>query len=187
MSHSRRVWAQRSRTAFNRPRFMAGGYVSTNGRIIQRATSIFTVGLGNGRRVPGKLVGADQPTDVAVLQVNSDHLAAMPLAQFRASSRSATSWSRSATRSGFADRHLGNRQRSRRAPVSASKTTRTSSRPTPRSTRATRVARLVDLRGELVGINSAILSGAGGNIGIGFAIPINMVRTSWISSSLTAR
>jgi S1-C subfamily serine protease len=35
---------------------------------------------------------------------------------------------------------------------------------------------LVNLRGELVGINSAILSRSGGNIGIGFAIPVNMVR-----------
>jgi serine protease Do/serine protease DegQ len=35
---------------------------------------------------------------------------------------------------------------------------------------------LVNLRGELVGINSAILSGGGGNIGIGFAIPMNMAK-----------
>jgi serine protease Do/serine protease DegQ len=36
---------------------------------------------------------------------------------------------------------------------------------------------LVNLRGELVGINSAILSRSGGNIGIGFAIPVNMARS----------
>jgi len=35
----------------------------------------------------------------------------------------------------------------------------------------------VNLRGELVGINSAILSRSGGNIGIGFAIPVNMARS----------
>jgi Do/DeqQ family serine protease len=35
---------------------------------------------------------------------------------------------------------------------------------------------LVNLRGELVGINTAILGPSGGNIGIGFAIPVNMVR-----------
>jgi serine protease Do len=35
---------------------------------------------------------------------------------------------------------------------------------------------LVDLRGRLVGINTAILSPAGGNIGIGFAVPVNMAR-----------
>jgi len=35
---------------------------------------------------------------------------------------------------------------------------------------------LIDLRGELVGINTAIISPAGGNVGIGFAVPINMAR-----------
>ncbi|MFT7127947.1 MAG: serine protease DegQ [Gammaproteobacteria bacterium] len=37
---------------------------------------------------------------------------------------------------------------------------------------------LVNLRGELIGINTAILAPAGGNVGIGFAIPINMAKTS---------
>lgn len=35
---------------------------------------------------------------------------------------------------------------------------------------------MVSLRGELIGINSAIISPAGGNVGIGFAIPVNMAR-----------
>ena len=35
---------------------------------------------------------------------------------------------------------------------------------------------LINLRGEVVGINTAIASASGGNEGIGFAIPINMVR-----------
>jgi S1-C subfamily serine protease len=37
---------------------------------------------------------------------------------------------------------------------------------------------LVNLRGELVGINTAIIAPNGGNVGIGFAIPINMAKTS---------
>lgn len=37
---------------------------------------------------------------------------------------------------------------------------------------------LVNLRGELVGINTAIIAPAGGNVGIGFAIPVNMAKTS---------
>jgi len=37
---------------------------------------------------------------------------------------------------------------------------------------------LVDLRGRLVGINTAILAPGGGNIGIGFAVPINMARNA---------
>ena len=35
---------------------------------------------------------------------------------------------------------------------------------------------LINLRGELVGINTAIISPGGGNVGIGFAVPINMAR-----------
>jgi S1-C subfamily serine protease len=37
---------------------------------------------------------------------------------------------------------------------------------------------LVDLHGQLIGINTAILAPAGGNVGIGFAVPINMARAA---------
>ena len=40
---------------------------------------------------------------------------------------------------------------------------------------------LVNVRGELVGINTAIFSQSGGNMGIGFAVPSNMARPSWIN------
>jgi serine protease Do len=46
---------------------------------------------------------------------------------------------------------------------------------------------LVDLQGRLIGINSAILSPAGGNIGIGFAVPINMARRLMEQIVLTGR
>ena len=45
---------------------------------------------------------------------------------------------------------------------------------------------LVNLRGELVGINSAIIGPAGGNVGIGFAVPGDRAR-SWSSSSASAK
>jgi S1-C subfamily serine protease len=46
---------------------------------------------------------------------------------------------------------------------------------------------LVDAQGRLVGINTAILSGAGGNIGIGFSVPINMARGVMERSSSMAK
>ena len=46
---------------------------------------------------------------------------------------------------------------------------------------------LVDLDGKLVGINSAIMTPAGGNVGIGFAVPPRWRGRSWSSSSSTAR
>ena len=36
---------------------------------------------------------------------------------------------------------------------------------------------LINMRGELIGVNTAILSPSGGNLGIGFAVPSNMVRS----------
>ena len=59
---------------------------------------------------------------------------------------------------------------------------RTSCRPTRQSTSGNSGGALVNTSGELIGINSQILSPGGGNIGIGFAIPSNMARrvmTSW--------
>ena len=51
------------------------------------------------------------------------------------------------------------------------------SRPMPRSTTATRVARCSNLKGQVIGITSQIQSDSGGNDGVGFAIPSNTVRT----------
>ena len=63
-----------------------------------------------------------------------------------------------------------------RGATSARAATTTSSRPTPRSTPATPAGRWSTCTGEVVGINTAIFSRSGGNIGIGFAIPINLAK-----------
>ena len=75
------------------------------------------------------------------------------------------------------DRHARHRQRDqpparrpRRRP------TRTSSRPTPRSIPGNSGGALINARGELVGINTAIYSESGGYQGIGFAVPSNLAR-----------
>ena len=60
---------------------------------------------------------------------------------------------------------------------SASPTSASSSRPTRRSIPAIPAARWSDMDGRLVGINTAIFSRSGGSLGIGFAVPSNMVRT----------
>ena len=59
--------------------------------------------------------------------------------------------------------------------------TRTSSRPTPPINQGNSGGALVNLKGELVGINSQIMTNTGANIGLGFAIPSKMARRSWIN------
>ena len=54
---------------------------------------------------------------------------------------------------------------------------RTSFRPTPRSIPAIRAAHWSNSKGELIGINTAIIGPAGGNVGIGFAVPSNIARS----------
>ena len=112
------------------------------------------------------------------------NLVADPDRRFRAAARSATSSSRSAIRSASAHTVTS-------GIVSALGRSRHQSRglrglhPDRRvdQSRAIPAARSSTSAGELVGINSAILSRTGGNIGIGFAIPSNMMKTrSWTSS-----
>src|SRR5262252_4199612 len=60
--------------------------------------------------------------------------------------------------------------------MSESRNTRTSFKPTQPSTREISGGALVNLRGELIGINTAFIGATNTNPGMGFAIPINMVR-----------
>ncbi|MBI2381553.1 MAG: DegQ family serine endoprotease [Gammaproteobacteria bacterium] len=150
------------------------GYVLTNHHVVKDA-DVITVGLKDGRQVEAKLVGTDPDTDVAVLRIKPERLSALPLAdssQLRvgdfvvaignpfALGHSVTSGIVSALgRSG-----LGIEQYEDFIQTDAAINPGNSG------------GALVNLRGELVGINTAILAPGGGNVGIGFAIPINQAR-----------
>ncbi|CAK0749866.1 Periplasmic serine endoprotease DegP [Gammaproteobacteria bacterium] len=150
----------------------ARGYILTNHHVVDKADTIHAT-LRDGRSLAAKLVGADPETDVAVLQVASDRLAAIPLGRSDALrvgdfvvaigspfglGQTVTSGIVSALgRSG-----LGIEGYENFIQTDASINPGNSGGP------------LVNLRGELVGINTAILAPSGGNVGIGFAIPVQM-------------
>jgi Do/DeqQ family serine protease len=153
------------------------GYVLTNSHVVERAEEIF-VTLQNGRELQAKLVGADPETDIAVLQVETDgaNLAQIPFADD------------SKLRVGDFVVAIGNPfglgQTVTSGIVSALGRTglgiegyedfiQTDASINPGNSGGA----LVNLQGQLAGINTAILSPAGGNIGIGFAIPASMART----------
>ena len=153
----------------------AKGYVLTNNHVINNADKI-RVQLNDGRELDAKLVGRDEQSDIALLQLSdTKNLTAIKMAdsdQLRVGDytvaignpyglgETATSGIVSALgRSGLNIENYENFIQTDAA-----------------INRGNSGGALVNLNGELIGINTAILAPDGGNIGIGFAIPSNMVK-----------
>ncbi len=157
------------------------GLVITNHHVIQNATEI-EVTLSDGRTIAAAVVGSDAGTDVALLELDdADGLTEMRLGDSEALqvgdyvlaignpfglTHTVTSGIVSA---------LGRtiqRGRSEGAPSPIEDFIQTDASINPGNSGGA----LVNMRGELVGIPSNILSRSGGNIGIGFAIPTSIAR-----------
>jgi Do/DeqQ family serine protease len=151
------------------------GYIITNAHVIDNADEI-TVTLLDDRQIKAQIVGRDRGSDVAVLKVDSKNLTEMPLAD---SSKAEVGDFVLAIGNPFALNHtvtsgiisaLGRSDSSN--PESYQDFIQTDAPINPGNSGGA----LVNLQGQLVGINTAIFSGTGGSIGIGFAIPSNMVK-----------
>jgi S1-C subfamily serine protease len=149
------------------------GLVITNFHVIQNATAI-EIGLNNGRHYPAELVGAAPQVDIAILRVARADLPALPLGD---SSKVAVGDYAVAIGNPFnlgqtvtagivsaTDRGLGEEDPRRFIQTDAPINPGNSGGP------------LISTRGEVIGINSALISPNQGNVGIGFAIPSNVVR-----------
>lgn len=152
------------------------GLVMTNHHVIRDADEI-TIGLSDGRTLTASLVGVDSEVDIAVLKIEADKLTALPIAD---SSKLEVGDFVVAIGNPFG---LG--QTVTTGVVSAlgrmglnmdsyENFIQTDASINPGNSGGA----LVNLRGELVGINTAIIAPAGGNVGIGFAIPSNMAVAS---------
>jgi Do/DeqQ family serine protease len=150
------------------------GYVLTNNHVVAEADTI-EVATKDNQRFRARLVGRDPGTDIAVLQIQGQGLQAVPLGD---SERLEVGDYVVAIGNPFG---LGQTVTS--GIVSAlgrgglrvegyEDFIQTDASINPGNSGGA----LVDLRGRLVGINTAILAPSGGNIGIGFAVPINMAR-----------
>jgi serine protease Do len=153
----------------------ADGYILTNHHVVDGAQQV-DVELTDGRSLKAKVVGTDAPSDLAVLKVDAKNLQTLPLGDS------------DAVRVGDVVLAVGN-------PLGVGQTvTMGIVSAKGRSTglgngsfedfiqtdapinRGNSGGALVNTRGELIGINSQILSPSGGNIGIGFSIPAEMAK-----------
>jgi serine protease Do/serine protease DegQ len=151
------------------------GYIVTNAHVVENANEI-TVTLQDGRDVKADVVGSDAPSDVAVLKVKPDGLSQVALGD---SAKAEVGDFVVAIGNPFGLQHtvtsgiISGLSRSGINPDGYEDFIQTDASINPGNSGGA----LVNLRGELIGINTAILSRTGGNIGIGFAIPVNMARS----------
>ncbi|MGD9538514.1 MAG: DegQ family serine endoprotease [Alphaproteobacteria bacterium] len=150
------------------------GYLLTNSHVVDKADEV-VITLTDRRQLKAEVVGTDPETDIAVLKVDPQKLTALPLADsdrllvgdfvmaignpFGLGQTVTTGIVSALGRSG-----LGIEGYEDFIQTDASINPGNSG------------GALINLKGELVGINTAIIAPGGGNIGIGFAIPINMAR-----------
>jgi serine protease Do/serine protease DegQ len=151
------------------------GYIITNAHVIQHAEEI-TVTLQDDRSFTAEIIGADPGSDIAVIKIEPDRLTDLPIADsddarvgdFVVAIGNPFGLGHTVT-SGIISA-LG---RSGLNPEGYEDFIQTDASINPGNSGGA----LVNLRGELVGVNSAILTRGGGNIGIGFAIPSNMATS----------
>jgi Do/DeqQ family serine protease len=150
------------------------GYILTNAHVIDHATAI-TVKLHDGRSLQAKLVGTDPSSDIAVVQVRARGLSQIRLGD---SARLAVGDFVVAIGNPFglpdsaSAGIVSGLQRSGLSPNNYEDYIQTDASINPGNSGGA----LVDLRGDLVGINTAILSGSGENAGVGFAIPVDVAE-----------
>ena len=151
------------------------GYIVTNAHVVENASEI-TVTLQDGRDLKADIVGSDEPSDVAVLKVKTETLTQISLGD---SAKVEVGDFVVAIGNPFGLQHtvtsgiISGLSRSGINPDGYEDFIQTDASINPGNSGGA----LVNLRGELIGINTAILSRSGGNIGIGFAIPVNMAHS----------
>ncbi len=155
------------------------GIIITNDHVIRNA-NLITITLQDGRRLKAKLIGGDSETDLAVLKIDAKNLHSIVLGD---SDQLEVGDFVVAIGNPFGLNSFGNSQSATFGIVSALKRSdlniegvenfiQTDAAINPGNSGGA----LVNTKGELIGINTAILSPYGGNVGIGFAIPINMAK-----------
>jgi serine protease Do len=150
------------------------GYILTNSHVVGDASRI-RVRLHDGREFDAKNIGSDPRSEVAIIKIDAEHLPVVPLGD--SSALEVGEWviavgnpfglSETVTAgivSALGRRNIGIADFEDFIQTDAAINPGNSGGP------------LLNIDGEVVGINTAIYTRSGGNVGVGFAIPINMAR-----------
>jgi S1-C subfamily serine protease len=154
------------------------GYIVTNYHVIEEAQEV-EVNFSGDDRVPAKVVGSDPSTDLAVLKIGTQARALTPLPLGNSD----------AVRVGDAVVAIGNPFGLERSVTAGIVSALQRDITAPNGYTIDKVIQtdapinrgnsggpLLDARGEVIGVNSQIESDTGGNVGIGFAVPVNTVK-----------
>ena len=156
------------------------GHIITNHHVIDQADNL-EVRLYDGRHYPAEIVGSDSGSDLAVIKIDASDLPTVSFGDF--DNLRVGQWALA-----FGSPLSEDLENTVTAGI-VSATNRTSAEISQRINLFAELIQtdaainpgnsggpLVNIRGELIGINSAIMSRTGGNMGIGFAIPVNVVE-----------
>lgn len=155
------------------------GYIITSSHVIQNA-DIITVTLHDGRRLNAEVIGADPETDIAILRIEAEHLESLPLGD---SNQLQVGNFVVAIGNPFGLNITGTNQSATFGIISALGRSdlniegfedfiQTDAAINPGNSGGA----LVNMSGQLIGINTAIVTPMLGNVGIGLAVPVNMAR-----------
>lgn len=155
------------------------GYILTNRHVIEGVNRI-VVALWNDRRFEAKVVGTDETTDIAVLKIEPGDTPLVPATLGDSDKVRVGDWAiaignpfglRQTMTVGIVSA-IGRRPTEAGAGIEYTEFIQTDAAINPGNSGGP----LCNIRGEVIGINTAISSPTGGNVGIGFAIPINTAK-----------
>jgi serine protease Do len=150
------------------------GYVLTNDHVVENPVKV-TVTLKNGKNYTAKVVGRDAKTDVALLKIDAGN--DLPIAPLGNSDDVKVGQWVLAIGNPFGFDHSVTAgiisAKGRYIPGNFDQYLQTDASINPGNSGGP----LIDLHGAVVGVNSAIYTRTGSNMGIGFAIPINLVKS----------
>jgi len=151
------------------------GYILTNNHVIKDADDI-KVRLSDKRVFKGKIIGADPKTDLAVIKIDAVNLPIVKLGdsdKLRVGDRVIAIGNPFGLNQTVTTGIISAKGRADVGIADYEDFIQTDAAINPGNSGGA----LVNVKGELIGINTAILSSSGGNQGVGFAIPSNMVKT----------